>query len=116
MAGEPSGRLDRSDLGDDTASEDRMRARDVRAIAFCAVTTLVVAGASKLLLHDLLAAGALTLAYAAFILTRPRMVRVFRRLSGEPDWSGYFDNTGTRLKPPPGPGTAPSSPRPVERP
>jgi len=24
------------------------------------------------------------------VLTRPRMLRVYRRLRGEPDWGGYF--------------------------
>jgi hypothetical protein len=93
-----------------------MRARDVRAIAFCAVTILLVAGGAQVLVHDILATAALTLAYSALVLTRPRMLRVYRRLRGAPDWSAYFDNTGTRFKPPPAPGRAPSSPRPAERP
>jgi hypothetical protein len=92
-----------------------MRARDVRAIAFCATTPLIVAGAAQFLTHDILATAALTVAYAVFVLTRARMIRVYRRLSGAPDWSAYFDNTGTRLKPSPAPGRAPSPPRPAER-
>ena len=93
-----------------------MRARDVRAIAFCSATTVILAAGTLVLTHSAIAALALTIAWDAWLLTRPRMQRVLRRLRGEPDWSGYFDNTGTRLKPPSGPGTAPSSPRPVERP
>jgi hypothetical protein len=93
-----------------------MRARDVRAIAFCAVTPLIVAGAAQFLGHDVLATAALAVAYAVFVLTRPRMIRVYRRLSGASDWSAYFDDRGTRLKPSPEPGRAPASPRPAERP
>lgn len=93
-----------------------MRARDVRAIAFCAVTILMMLTASWLLLGSLLASLALTAGYAAWLLTRPRMLRVFRRLRGEPDWSGYFDNSGDRLKPSTrAPGTAAPSPHPAER-
>jgi hypothetical protein len=92
-----------------------MRARDVRAIAFCGVTTLAVAVAAQLLVHDILATGALTVAYAALVLTRPRMFRVYRRMQGAPDWSVYFDDTGTRFKLSPAPGRAPSSPRRIER-
>ena len=93
-----------------------MRARDVRAITFCVVTTAALFGATLVLLHMVLVSVALTAAYVAWLLTRPRMVRVMRRLRGEPDWSGYFDNEGTRLRPRSGPGTAPGSPRPIERP
>jgi hypothetical protein len=93
-----------------------MRARDVRAISFCAVTGVVLAAGSGFLLHSPIAALALTAAWEAFVLTRPRMLRVFRRLRGDPDWSGYFDNSGTRLTPRPGPGTTPPGPHPAERP
>jgi hypothetical protein len=68
-----------------------MRPRDVRAITFCSVSIVllfIVAFAASL---NFLLALAATLAYAAFILTRPRMLRVYRRMRGEPDWSGYFD-------------------------
>jgi len=87
-----------------------MRARDVRAITFCAVTTLVLAVAALLLLRSFIAALALIAAYDAVLLTRPRMVRVFRRLRGVPDFSVYYDDTGTRFKTS-APETAPSSPR-----
>ena len=69
-----------------------MRARDLRAISFFLFST------AALLVVVRLAAGwvpavAVTLAYAVWLLTRPRMVRVMRRLRGETvDRSGYFWN------------------------
>jgi len=69
-----------------------MRARDVRAIAFCAVTTILVLGVCALVTRNYFASVGLAAAYAAVILTRPRMLRVFRRLRGDPDWSGYYKN------------------------
>lgn len=93
-----------------------MRPRDVRAIAFCIVTTLAVLGGALLIVKSYVASLALTAAYAAWLLTRPRMQRVIRRLRGEPDWSGYFDNQGDRIKPSRRePGTTGPSPRPAER-
>ena len=67
-----------------------MRARDVRAIAFCAMSAFGLFVVLFLALDSYLIALALTGAWVAFILTRPRMQRVFRRMRGEPDWSGYF--------------------------
>jgi hypothetical protein len=67
-----------------------MRPRDVRAIAFCAVTIVALAALSFAVSQDYVVAAGLATAYAAFILTRPRMLRVYRRLRGEPDWGGYF--------------------------
>jgi len=67
-----------------------MRPRDVRAIGFCAVTIVALAAVSFGITQNYLVALGLTLAYAAFVLTRPRMLRVYRRLRGEPDWGGYF--------------------------
>jgi hypothetical protein len=93
-----------------------MRARDVRAIAFWLITTVILFGGTLVLLHNIFVSLALTAAYNGWLLTRARMQRVFRRMRGVPDWSGYFDNSGTRLKSSPAPGTAPGSPRPVERP
>ena len=93
-----------------------MRARDVRAISFCAGATAVLFGGSLALLHSLVASLALTVACDAWLLTRPRMLRVYRRLRGDPGWSGYFDNEGTRFTPGPAPGRAPSTPHPAERP
>jgi hypothetical protein len=69
-----------------------MRPRDARAIAFCVVTTLLLLVASFVLLRSFLISVAATGAYAALVLTRPRMIRVIRRLRGEPDWGGYFKN------------------------
>lgn len=67
-----------------------MRGRDVRAILFCVTTTLALLAIVYLLLRSYLATIALVGAYDAWLLTRPRMLRVFRRLRGEPDWSGYY--------------------------
>ena len=69
-----------------------MRARDVRAIAFCAITTVLLLVGAYLFLWDYLKAVLIAAAWAAFVCTRPRMLRVFRRLRGEPDWSGYYKN------------------------
>jgi hypothetical protein len=69
-----------------------MRRRDARAIVFCVTTTIAVFAISYVALANYLVSLALTGAWAAFVLTRPRMQRVFRRLRGEPDWSGYFEN------------------------
>ena len=92
-----------------------MRARDVRAITFSIVSILGLAVGAMLTSHSLLVSLPLTAAYGAWLLSRPRMLRVCRRLRGEADWSGYFDNDGTRFTVRPGPGTAASSPRPAER-
>ena len=69
-----------------------MRARDIRAITFCVVTTLAVFAVVLVLSRNYFAALAATAAWAVFVLTRPRMQRVIRRLRGETDWSGYFRN------------------------
>jgi hypothetical protein len=69
-----------------------MRRRDARAILFCVATTIVVLVISYLALFSYLVSLALAGAWVAFVLTRPRMQRVFRRARGEPDWSGYFEN------------------------
>jgi hypothetical protein len=69
-----------------------MRARDRRAIAFWIVSTLVIATVTFLLTANVLALAGIVGAYNVWLLTRPRMVRVFRRLRGVPDWSGYFMN------------------------
>ena len=47
---------------------------------------------SALLIRNVVASLGLTGAYAAIVFTRPRMLRVFRRLRGSPDWSGYYKN------------------------
>ena len=67
-----------------------MRLRDIRAIAFCVVSTAVVGAGGLLVMPDWVMAAALTLAYAVFVATRPRMLRVYRRLRGESvEMSGY---------------------------
>ena len=92
-----------------------MRARDVRAIAFCSITTVLMLAVTWVLLGNVLVSVALTGGYAAFVLTRPRMQRVFSRLRGDPDWSGYFSDEPVEIKPKRKPETAAPSPRPVER-
>lgn len=69
-----------------------MRARDVRAILFCAGATLALLIVSYLAFRNPLASLALAAALAAWLVTRPRMQRVMRRMRGEADWSGYFKN------------------------
>ena len=68
-----------------------MRARDVRAIAFWLTSSLVILLGVYFGLHSVIAAVALTGAYNAWLLTRPRMRRVLRRMRGETvDFSGYY--------------------------
>jgi threonine/homoserine/homoserine lactone efflux protein len=68
-----------------------MRARDVRAIAFWITSSLVLLTGVFLATHGVIAAVALTGAYNAWLLTRPRMRRVFRRMRGETSgFSGYY--------------------------
>jgi len=70
----------------------RIRPRDARAILFCITTTLVLLAASYLALRSVIISAALTAAWLAWVLTRPRMRRVARRLRGETDdWTGYYD-------------------------
>ena len=71
----------------------RMRSRDVRAIVFCLATSLLLFGLSYLATHRVIAASALTAAYAVWLLTRPRMRRVLRRLRGETvDFTSYYQD------------------------
>ena len=68
-----------------------MRPRDVRAIAFWLLSSLVLLVGVYLGLRSVIAAAALTGAWNAWLLTRPRMRRVFRRLRGETtDFTGYY--------------------------
>jgi hypothetical protein len=92
-----------------------VRPRDVRAIVFCGASTLTLLVGSQLLTRNILFSLALAAAYAAWVLTRPRMLRIFHRLRGDPDWSGYFDNDGDRLNARREPGTAAPPPHPAER-
>ncbi|CAN7285268.1 hypothetical protein LJR225_001465 [Phenylobacterium sp. LjRoot225] len=93
-----------------------MRARDVRAIAFCIATTAGLLAAAVVITQSLLAGLVLTAAYDAWLLSRPRMVRLFRRLRGDPGWDAYFDNGTSRVRRPREPGRGAPSPRPAERP
>ena len=68
-----------------------MRARDVRAILFWITSSLVLLAMSFLATHGVIASAAVTGAYNAWLLTRPRMRRVFRRMRGETTgFSGYY--------------------------
>ena len=67
-----------------------MRPRDARAILFVVTTSLVVLVLSLVLLRSYLGSVAILGAWLAIVMTRPRMLRVMRRLRGEPDWSGYY--------------------------
>jgi len=69
-----------------------MRARDVRAIAFWITSSLVLLVGVYVVTGGVIAAAAVTGAYNAWLLTRPRMRRVFRRMRGETTngFSGYY--------------------------
>lgn len=69
-----------------------MRARDVRAIAFWIMSSLVLLIGVYFATRGVIAAVAVTGAYNAWLLTRPRMRRVFRRMRGETTsgFSGYY--------------------------
>lgn len=69
-----------------------MRPRDMRAILFWIATTLLVILAFQTVLHRWVLSGIAAAAYNAWLLSRPRMIRVLRRIRGE-RWertSGYF--------------------------
>lgn len=71
----------------------RMRLRDVRAIIFLFATSLALFGMSYLGTHNLIVGSALTAAYDVWLLTRPRMRRVIRRLRGETvDFTSYYQD------------------------
>jgi hypothetical protein len=70
-----------------------IRARDLRALAFCLVTITAVLLLADRIFENRLATGAATAAYAVWILTRGRMIRVFRRLAGQRlERSSYYRN------------------------
>ena len=69
-----------------------MRSRDVRAIAFCAISATALFAGSYLLFGELAVSGMLLAGYLIFVLTRPRMRRVRSRLRGDPDWSHYIQD------------------------
>jgi hypothetical protein len=70
-----------------------MRARDKRAIAFCVTSTIVLLAMTQAAFDNWIAATALAGAYAIWLLTRPRMIRVMRRMRGETvEKSSYYEN------------------------
>ena len=69
-----------------------MRARDIRAIVFCVCATSLVLAVSYLAFRNYFASLVLGVVFGAWLLTRPRMKRLIRRLRGDTDWSGYFKN------------------------
>ena len=76
----------------------RLRRKDVRAIAFCALSiatvfVIVFMIADRFLPQPIYAAP-LGLTFALWLLTRARMMRVWRRLRGEspPGWGNYYRN------------------------
>ena len=60
-----------------------MRPRDARAILFWIATSIVLFLALEMAFHRWLLCLFAVAAYNAWLLSRPRMVRVFRRLRGE---------------------------------
>jgi hypothetical protein len=60
-----------------------MRPRDARAILFWIATSIVLFLALEMAVHRWLLCLFAVAAYNAWLLSRPRMVRVFRRLRGE---------------------------------
>ncbi len=69
-----------------------MRPRDARAILFWIATTLLLILAMEAAVHRWILTGLAAAAYNAWLLSRPRMIRLFRRLRGE-RWertNGYF--------------------------
>jgi hypothetical protein len=68
----------------------KLRTRDIRAIVFCAATTLLLVLVLAVVTRSGLVTVGLTLAYAVFLLSRPRMQRVIGRLRDRPTWDGYY--------------------------
>jgi hypothetical protein len=70
-----------------------VRARDLRALSFCLISIPLLYAIAEAWSGDRLMSAAITAAYAAIILSRPRMIRVYRRLSGERiERSSYYKN------------------------
>jgi len=69
-----------------------MRPRDARAILFWIASTVVLIFAMEAAFHNWLLTSIATAAYNAWLLSRPRMIRTFRRLRGErlSRSGGYF--------------------------
>ena len=60
-----------------------MRPRDARAVLFWIATSIALFIAMEVAFHGWLLSLLAVAAYNAFLLSRPRMMRVFRRLRGE---------------------------------
>jgi len=69
-----------------------MRPRDARAILFWIATSIVLFLALEAAFHRWVLSLLAVAAYNAWLLSRPRMLRVFRRLRGErfERSDGYF--------------------------
>ncbi|THD77757.1 MAG: hypothetical protein E7812_13445 [Phenylobacterium sp.] len=62
-------------------------------MAFWLASSLAMLVAVYLASHSVIAAAALVAAYNSWLLTRPRMKRVFKRLRGETvDFSSYYQD------------------------
>ena len=74
------------------SSEHAMRPRDARAILFWIASTVVLVLAVQATLHNWMLTSIATATYNAWLLSRPRMIRTFRRLRGErlSRSGGYF--------------------------
>jgi hypothetical protein len=69
----------------------RLRARDIRALVFVGASSLALLVGTYFALRSVIVAAALTAAWLAWVLTRPRLRRVIKRLRGESDgWTGYY--------------------------
>ena len=72
-----------------------MRRRDIHAIAFSGVTIPLLFACAMFLSRSCLIAFCVTAAYAILLFTRPRMIRVMRRLTGRGgryEGRGYYDD------------------------
>jgi hypothetical protein len=69
-----------------------MRPRDARAILFWIASTIALVIALQAALHNWMLTGITVAVYNAWLLSRPRMIRVLRRLRGEKfeRSGGYF--------------------------
>jgi len=69
-----------------------MRPRDARAILFWIASTVVLVLAIQAMMHNWMLTSIAAAAYNAWLLSRPRMIRTFRRLRGErlSRSGGYF--------------------------
>jgi hypothetical protein len=72
----------------------RIRRRDIQALAFCLLTLPLLFIALSYVLQAWQPAAVGALAYAIWLCTRARMIRVFRRLRGdqEVEWRGYYED------------------------